>query len=313
MLFNQKVHPLTFEYASRSTVKSDAVEITGDSFKARVRCDSITEFCTRLRVENLNIKNTTNYSDGIVEKYRAGTPVSASPSGAFSAPSADIEVGASSLAIKLPYGLSIETSAQGFGVNGLKCIFDFEVPEVTGFYGFGERTKRFNKSGDSLDFFTVDVMGIWPHTYWRDDYDPAYVSIPLAILRVGAQYCGLYFDNPERLVMDCGQIKPGHFYVQSMDGHNHLYVINGPTLRDVVRHFGAITGRAELPPAWALGYHQCRWGYESTAQFEALAADFAHHEIPLSTLWYDIDYMDEYRVFTWDKKIFRARASSTSR
>jgi alpha-glucosidase len=306
MLFGQKVHPLSFEYGRGAAVKADAVEVSGDSFKARVRCDQITDFCARIRIENLNVKDPRHYSDGVLEQHRTGTPVNPAPGerAHFAAASAGIDVGPSSIAITFPHGLAIETSAEGFGFNGVKTIFDFNVPNATGFHGFGERTRRFNKSGDSLDFCTVDVMAVWPHTYWRDDYDPTYVSIPLAILRAGGQCCGLYFDSPERLVMDCGQIRPGHFIVQAMDGHTHLYLLNGPTLRDVVRHFAALTGRPELPPPWAIGYHQCRWGYQTSEQFDALAQDFARHDLPLSSLWYDIDYMDQYRVFTWDKKDF---------
>ena len=304
MLFGQKVHPLSFEYANRLTVKADAVEVSGDSFKARIRCDEIGDFCTRIRVENLNVKDPRHYSDGVLEQYRAGKPVRPARGARahFAAPSARIDVGSRMLSIALSQGLTIESGTEGFGFNGVKSIFDFDIPNATGFYGFGERTSGFNKSGESLEFYTVDVVGVWPHTFWRDDYDPTYVSIPLAIVRVEDQYCGLYFDSPERLVMDCGKIRPGHFIVQAMDGHSHIYVINGPTLREVVRNFTTLTGRAELPPAWAIGHHQCRWGYQTAAEFDALAVDFARHNLPLSSLWYDIDYMDGYRVFTWDKK-----------
>jgi len=307
MLFGQKVHPLSFEYGARASVKGKGIEVRGESFKARVGCDAITDFCARVRIENPNATHAGNYSDGVVEKYRAGRAIAPQKragggGGRFEAKGAIIDIGASRMAIEFAHGLKIETAAEGYGFNGAKSIFNFDVPGATGFYGFGERTKRFNKSGDSLDFYTVDVMAVWPQSYWRDDYDPAYVSIPLAIIRVGEQCCGLYFDSAERLVMDCGQIQPGRFIVQAMAGQTDLYLINGPTLRDVVRNFTALTGRAELPPGWALGYHQCRWGYETAEEFEALAANFARRDIPISALWYDIDYMDGYRVFTWDKK-----------
>ncbi len=304
MLFGQKVHPLSFEYGSRLAVKPDVAEVAGESFEARVRCDAITDFCTRLRIENRNVKDPCHYSDGVLEKFRTGKPVRPrrGKRASFDAPSARIELGPASIAIALPGGMEIRTAAEGFGFNGLKTIFQFETPNVSGYYGFGERTRRFNKSGDSMDFYTVDVMAVWPHSYWRDDYDPAYVSIPLAILRADNQCCGLFFDSAERLVMDCGQIRPGHFIVEAMDGHSHLYIINGPTLRDVVRNFTALTGRAEVPAPWSIGYHQCRWGYQTAEQFETLAAEFARHDLPLSSLWYDIDYMDGYRVFTWDKR-----------
>ncbi|HEX4084453.1 MAG TPA: glycoside hydrolase family 31 protein [Chthoniobacteraceae bacterium] len=302
MFFGQKVHPLSFEYGSRATVKPAGIEVSGDSFKAKIRCDAISDFCTRLRIENGNIRDPRHYSDGILEEHRKGKPVRPGRDGVFAAPSARIEVGANHLAIALPHGFALQTGPDGFGFNGVRTILNFETPGVTGFHGFGERTRRFNKSGDSMEFLTVDVMAVWPHTYSRDDYDPTYVSIPFAILRQGGQYCGLYLDSAEHLVMDCGQICPGRFIIQAMDGHSHLYVINGPTLRQVVRNFAALTGRAELPPAWALGHHQCRWGYQSTDEYIEVAAGFARHDLPLSCLWYDIDYMDEYRVFTWDKR-----------
>jgi alpha-glucosidase len=57
-----------------------------------------------------------------------------------------------------------------------------------------------------------------------------------------------------------------------------------------------------------MGYHQCRWGYQAESDFTALKDDFQKFDIPVSALWYDIDYMDEYRVFTWDRTDFPAPA-----
>lgn len=303
MFFGQKTHPFNFEYGNRATVRGDSVEISGDSFKARIRCFEITDFCTKLTIENSNVSEPCNYSDGIIESLRGGTNVSPEKgrTAAFSAKSCAFEIGASTLKAALSSGGVLETAPEGFGFNGAKAIFNFHLPEATGYYGFGERTKRFNKSGDSLDFLTIDVAGVFVHTSNRDDYDPNYVSIPLAIIRTDGQFYGLLVDNPDRLLMDMGAIKAGHFIIETLGGNNDLYFINGPTLRDVVRNFTALTGRAEMPPLWSMGYHQCRWGYQTAEEFEALAENFRKHDLPVSAFWYDIDYMDGYRVFTWDK------------
>jgi alpha-glucosidase len=93
-----------------------------------------------------------------------------------------------------------------------------------------------------------------------------------------------------------------------MSGNTDVYFIAGPSLGDVVRHFAELTGRAEVPPLWSMGYHQCRWGYEKEADFLGLQERFEHFEIPVSAFWYDIDYMDDYRVFTWDSVDFPAPA-----
>lgn len=308
MLFGQKVHPLNFEYGDSLTVAEDHARLDGRHFTAMVRCETIADFGLRLRFDNGNVADKRQYSDAVLPQYREGRPVP--PRRGFNAlfrsELGSVELGASWLRIALANGARLSTTREGIGVNGEKLILSFDVSEVAGFYGFGERTKRLNKSGDRMDFWNVDVVAVFPHTYTRDDYDPAYASIPLAILKTGANYTGLFFDNPERAVIDVEQAQPGQMIYQSMGGNTELYVLAGPTLRDVVRHFAALTGKAEVPPLWSIGYHQCRWGYETEADFVALKQDFAKFGIPVSAFWYDIDYMDGYRVFTWDEVDFPA-------
>jgi alpha-glucosidase len=302
MLFGQKFHPLNFEYPRRISTRGGAVHLEGKSFSATVTCATITPACTRLRFDSSTVTDKQNYSDAVLESLRTGTAVTptAKPIG-FCTPHCAIAFGAGHFRITLASGGVLETDGQGFGFNGSQAIFNFKTGEASGFYGFGERTKRFNKSGDSLDHYNVDVIAVHAHHYERNDYDPGYVSIPFAIIRSGGICTGLYFDNPGRVIFDVGQIEPGRLIYQSTAGNNDLYIIEGPTLKDVVRHFTDLTGRAEVPPVWSLGHHQCRWGYKTAAEFRALRDNFRKFDIPVSALWYDIDYMDEYRVFTWDR------------
>ena len=304
-LFGQKSHPLNFDYASRATARPGGIDVTGRTFTTHITCAEITPFCTRLRFDNSNVVDKHNYSDGIIESYRGGKkilPEKASLS--FVTTACKVELRASAMKIQMAGGAVLETVGDGFGFNGEKAVFTFNTESATGFFGFGERTRRFNKIGDCLDFYNVDVGSVFPHTFHRDDYDPAYVSIPLAIIRSGGVCTGIYFDNPERLIFDVGQIRPGHLVCESLGSNNDLYIINGPKLRDVVRNFTQITGRADVPPLWSMGYHQCRWGYKNAPDFLALKDRFLEHDLPVSALWYDIDYMDAYRVFTWNKARF---------
>ena len=59
-----------------------------------------------------------------------------------------------------------------------------------------------------------------------------------------------------------------------------------------------------LPALWTLGYHQCRWSYASEAEVRQVAAELRARRIPADALWCDIDYMDGFRVFTWNKQAF---------
>ena len=121
----------------------------------------------------------------------------------------------------------------------------------------------------------MDVVAVFRHTYSRDDYDPTYVAIPFAILKTGERFLGLFFDNPGRAILDAGKSQSGEFWYQSLGGTTDLYLVAGPSLAEVTRRYATLTGRAPLPPLWALGYHQCRWGYQYEAEFRELAAQFA--------------------------------------
>ncbi len=82
------------------------------------------------------------------------------------------------------------------------------------------------------------------------------------------------------------------------------YVFAGPSMGSLIGRYTELTGRIELPPLWTLGYHQCRWSYYPQERVEWLARNFRERGIPCDGLWLDIDYMDGYRVFTWDRERF---------
>lgn len=72
----------------------------------------------------------------------------------------------------------------------------------------------------------------------------------------------------------------------------------------LIERFGFYNGRADLPPFWSFGYHQCRWGYADIGQLKAVISNFQKHGIPLDTLWSDLDYMVNSEVFTIDEAKF---------
>ena len=87
-------------------------------------------------------------------------------------------------------------------------------------------------------------------------------------------------------------------------GQPNLYILFGPSLAQLTRKLQKLVGVTPLPPAWALGYQQCRWGYKSEADLQSLHRSFRRHQIPADGLWLDIDYMDSYKVFTFNGKHF---------
>ena len=90
--------------------------------------------------------------------------------------------------------------------------------------------------------------------------------------------------------MDIGRSNPGQFWCQFFGCNIDVYCLSGPTLQDVVRRYAILTGKSPMPPLWALGYHQCCWGYQCEADFRELARQFAAVDIPVSAFWYNIDW-----------------------
>lgn len=166
------------------------------------------------------------------------------------------------------------------------------------FYGFGERSGALDKLGTQLINWTTDK-----YRYGPGD-DPLYIAIPtLLALRPGLAY-GVFFNNTWHSRFDIGATQPDVWQIEAAGGELDYYLIYGPTPAEVVAGFGQILGTMPLPPRWALGYHQSRWSYKSEAETRALAAEFRRRAIPCDAIHLDIDYMDGYRNFTWNRQRF---------
>ena len=170
-------------------------------------------------------------------------------------------------------------------------------------YGFGEKNGAFNKRGWSLGGYHYVMWS--SDTYGYDSStDPLYASVPFfLVLREGRAH-GVFLDNTHRSTFDIGRERRGLFGFGADGGELDYMLITGPHPRDVVRRYAQLTGRAPLPPRWALGYHQSRWSYYPEARVRRLADTFRQEQVPADTLWLDIDYQDEFKPFTWSAERF---------
>ena len=211
-----------------------------------------------------------------------------------------------------------------FGQCGESWMFEFELQAGDRFYGFGEKWTGFEHSDRTHKFWNTDVWGDFhseSFTSYKPAPDPVYVSVPYAILKRGNTYVGLLIDNPHATFISvnnktsiAGQmdLESGRklLHLGAEQGQPNLFLICGPSLPELTRKLQILVGTTPLPPAWALGYHQCRWGYQSASDLEELDKQFDAHGIPADGLWLDIDYMEGYRVFTFEKKHFPNPANS---
>lgn len=183
------------------------------------------------------------------------------------------------------------------GPHHVACVKHVEDGEH--FFGFGERTGPLDKLGRQMINWTTDpAHGHGPGT------DPLYQAIPVFMaLRPGLAY-GVFFNNTWRSRFDIGAEQPSAWRMEADDGELDYYVVYGPAPEQVSEGMGTLLGTMPLPPRWALGYHHSRWGHATEAMIRELTAEFRKREIPCDVIHLDIDYMNEYRVFTWDLQSF---------
>lgn len=102
-----------------------------------------------------------------------------------------------------------------------------------------------------------------------------------------------------------GKENSNYYYFGAKDGNLDYYFIYGPEVSEVVNEYTNLTGKTPLPQLWTLGYQQCRWSYAPEQRALEIAKTFREKNIPCDTIYLDIDYMDDFRVFTWDNKKFK--------
>ncbi len=195
--------------------------------------------------------------------------------------------------------LLAELGALAFAADGEARVAFAASPDQC-FFGFGERHGGLDKRGQQLLLRNRDPQG--------SRRDPMYVSIPFFLAfesgRRGPRACGVLLDAFGTSRFDVAAGSPERILMESRAGGIDVSVFPGPQPADVLRRFTARVGRTPLPPLWALGHHQSRWGYRSERVVREIAAELRARRIPTDALHLDIDHMRGYRVFTWDPERF---------
>jgi alpha-glucosidase len=161
-------------------------------------------------------------------------------------------------------------------------------------YGFGERAAPFNLVGGSYRTWNTDPGGSY-----SSGNDPLYICTPVLLALGSTGTYLVYFENTYPATLDLHSLST----ITYSGGALRYYFIIG-TPEELLEKYTELTGRPAMPPRWVFGYHQSRWGYHSESEIREVVSGFDSHQLPISAIHLDIDYMDGYRVFTADKERF---------
>ena len=166
-------------------------------------------------------------------------------------------------------------------------------------YGLGDKTGPLNKRSYEYENWNSDIPD--PH---EDSFKSLYKSIPFFITLKEKGVYGIFYDNTFKSYFNFGKENDGYYSFGSDSGNLDYYFIGGDSMPKIVENYTYLTGRAPLPQKWALGYHQSRWGYDSEETFRDIAGHLRENRIPCDAIHFDIDYMEQYKVFTWNRERF---------
>ncbi|KAJ3562776.1 hypothetical protein NPX13_g8438 [Xylaria arbuscula] len=192
--------------------------------------------------------------------------------------------------------------------------FSSGLPDNYNLYGLGETIHSF-RLGNNLTrtLYNADVGDIIDANLYG--FHPIYLDT--RYFRVGRDGDLIYAPHPTDLSAQYKSFTHGVFHRnahiqevllreskitwRSLGGTTDLYFFSGPTQDEVTKSYQkSIIGLPAMQQYWTFGYHQCRWGYENWTVVQEVVDNFAKHEIPLETIWNDIDYMKAYRDFEND-------------
>jgi alpha-glucosidase len=188
---------------------------------------------------------------------------------------------------------------QHYLTKGGKIVYcSKKIQEQEVFYGLGDKPTNLQLRGKRFENFGTDAYA------YGEETDPLYKNIPFYYgLHHNTAY-GIFFDNTFRTIFDFGQEREDVSSYWARGGEMCYYFIYGPQLMNVAEQYAMLTGTPELPPLWALGYHQCRWSYFPYTKVKEVAMEFRKRNIPCDVMYLDIDYMEGFRCFTFSKSHF---------
>lgn len=185
------------------------------------------------------------------------------------------------------------TSWVGTEVSTYKVLQDGEK-----FIGLGEKTGNLNRRGNAYINWNTD------NPNYDNNSDPIYASIPFYMgIHHNLNY-GIFLDNSYRTIFNFGASSDRFSFFSADGGEMDYYFIYHTKLADIITSYTWLTGRMQMPPMWAMGYQQCRWSYTPDSEVLGIARTFREKNIPIDVIYLDIDYMDAYKIFTWNPKTF---------
>ena len=214
-----------------------------------------------------------------------------------------------------PFGFSItdqskqkvfDTADAGTIKTSLKYFdkyleFGVRIPSER-IFGIGEHSSPFQMANGSTSYYTLwNLDSPNPYTEGESGSHNEYGSHPFFTFQLpNKEIAGIYLRNSN--AMNYVLVKNGdgscNVYHKTIGGVLDLYFIYSGTMDTVLKKYHALIGYPYLPPFWALGWQQSRYGWHTLSDVQDVVSKYNQLKLPLDVVWSDIDYMHQYADFT---------------
>lgn len=176
--------------------------------------------------------------------------------------------------------------------------FEYTLENEEKVYGLGENVRGINKRGWIYKSCCADEPN------HLEDRTSLYASHNFLVLDGGKEQFGVFFDYPGIITFDVGYTHLNELKITLSEPDADVYVMTGESILDIVKQFRQLIGRSYIPPKWAFGYQQSRWGYMNEADIREVVKGHREKKIPLESIYMDIDYMERFKDFTVNQERF---------
>ena len=179
-------------------------------------------------------------------------------------------------------------------------------------YGFGERTHDFKLGEGIYTMWTYDCGGTKYDDGKGGMNQYSHQPIGLHKTRYKDLWLGFIFlnTNAQDVVLQYNKNDDSEMLLnhKAIGGIIDYYIIVGNSPEEIVRNIQFLLGIPSLPPYWSLGNHQSRYGIKNFTEFKNIYNNYKKYEIPIDTMWIDIDAMDNYADFTLNKNFEKMKS-----
>ncbi len=165
--------------------------------------------------------------------------------------------------------------------------------------GLGERSYEIDRRRATFNLWNIDVGGRY---MWYTD--PMYKTINFMITVNEEDILGMLFNSPSKGIADIGNLIYDKISIGFTDKRLEFLVFKAEKMESLFEALSSIVGKPFMLPEWSLGYQISRYSYYPSSTILDVVRKHEKEGVRVSAIYLDIDYMEGYKMFTWDKEKF---------